>query len=134
MEAWNRLPPRNSCEPTSKSARLPRISSSPPSSCRLAFKAYRKSRWGASGGKSDGEQLDSLPNGKVRFAAVYGNGAALGFTPQEVRRMSMWQFMAAVDGYVKANSTDDGGLSQKEKDELWEWVSEGRVALLAKYG
>ncbi|MBA8838176.1 hypothetical protein [Ochrobactrum sp. RH2CCR150] len=41
--------------------------------------------------------------------------------------MSMWQFMAAVDGYVKANSTDDGGLSQKEKDELWEWVSEGRA-------
>jgi len=39
--------------------------------------------------------------------------------------MSMWQFMAAVDGYVKANSTDDAGLSQKEKDELWEWVSEG---------
>ena len=39
--------------------------------------------------------------------------------------MSMWQFMAAVDGYVKANSTDDGGLSQAEKEELWEWVSEG---------
>ncbi len=39
--------------------------------------------------------------------------------------MSMWQFMAAVDGYVTANSTDDGGLSQKEKDELWEWVNEG---------
>ncbi|NKC04450.1 hypothetical protein HED55_18110 [Ochrobactrum haematophilum] len=29
--------------------------------------------------------------------------------------MSMWQFMAAVDGYVTANSTDDGGLSKKEK-------------------
>lgn len=36
----------------------------------------------------------------------------------------MWQFMAAVDGYVKANSTHDGGLNQAEKDELWKWLSE----------
>lgn len=39
--------------------------------------------------------------------------------------MSMWQFMAAVDGYVKANSSEDQkGLSAKEKDDLWAWVSE----------
>lgn len=35
----------------------------------------------------------------------------------------MWQFMAAVDGYVKANTPEnERGLSEKEKDELWEFV------------
>lgn len=47
----------------------------------------------------------------------------MGFTPQEVGAMSMWQFFNVVEGYIKANSPDDGkGLSDKEKDELWEWV------------
>lgn len=27
----------------------------------------------------------------------------------------MWQFLAAIDAYVKASSTEDGGLNQKEK-------------------
>lgn len=36
--------------------------------------------------------------------------------------MSMWQYMAAVDGYIKANTSDDGALSEKEKDDLWEWL------------
>lgn len=33
--------------------------------------------------------------------------------------MSVWQFMAVVDGYVEANSKDDG-LSEQEKDELYD--------------
>lgn len=39
--------------------------------------------------------------------------------------MSMWQFMAAIDGYEKANSSesDSNKLSDQEKDELWEMVS-----------
>lgn len=37
--------------------------------------------------------------------------------------MSMWQFMAAIDGYVKANTPEDNqGLSTAEKEELWEWL------------
>lgn len=37
--------------------------------------------------------------------------------------MSMWQFMAAVDGYIRANSTDDGkSLSKSEVDDLWKWL------------
>lgn len=39
--------------------------------------------------------------------------------------MSMWQFLAAVDGYIAANSTEDKGLSEAEKDELFAWVMEG---------
>lgn len=35
----------------------------------------------------------------------------------------MWQFMAAIDGYVKANTPEgELGLSAVEKDELWEWL------------
>jgi hypothetical protein len=46
----------------------------------------------------------------------------MGFTPQQVNEMSMWQFMAAVDGYVEANTADDRSLTTKEIDELWDWL------------
>jgi len=47
----------------------------------------------------------------------------MGFTPQQVGKMSVWQFIAAVDGYVAANTPeDDKSLTQKEKDELAEWL------------
>jgi len=36
--------------------------------------------------------------------------------------MSMWQFMAAVEGYVKANGPEDGKMSDKEADDLFEWL------------
>jgi hypothetical protein len=36
--------------------------------------------------------------------------------------MSMWQYLAAVDGYVKANSPDDGKLSSAEIDDVWQWM------------
>ncbi|QKC99176.1 hypothetical protein [Mesorhizobium sp. NZP2298] len=58
----------------------------------------------------------------MRFAAIYGTGAAIGFTPQQVNEMSPWQYLAAVDGYIKANSSDDGELTAKEIDELWDWL------------
>ena len=47
----------------------------------------------------------------------------MGFTPQEVGRMSVWQYMAALDGYIAANSAeDDKSLSSKERDELADWM------------
>lgn len=37
--------------------------------------------------------------------------------------MSVWQFMAAVDGYVKANTSEENAsLSAKEADDLWGWL------------
>lgn len=36
--------------------------------------------------------------------------------------MSMWQFFAAVDGYIKAHGADEQGLSGGEQDELWKLV------------
>ena len=48
----------------------------------------------------------------------------MGFSPTEVNQMSVWQFMAAVEGYVKANTPKDNGkLSNAEKDELFDWIS-----------
>jgi hypothetical protein len=60
----------------------------------------------------------------LRFGAIYGNGAAMGYTPQEVRAMSMWQYMAAIDGYIAANSPDDKGMTAKEADDIWDFIQE----------
>jgi hypothetical protein len=47
----------------------------------------------------------------------------MGFHPQAVRAMSMFQYFAAVDGFMKANSPDDQkSLSDKEKDDLFAWI------------
>ena len=47
----------------------------------------------------------------------------MSFTPQQVNEMSMWQFLAAWDGYQLANgAADKGKLSDKEKDDLWDWL------------
>lgn len=37
--------------------------------------------------------------------------------------MSVWQYMAALDGYARANDPDgDKRLSGSEQDELWDWL------------
>lgn len=37
--------------------------------------------------------------------------------------MSVWQFLAATEGYRKAHDPDgDKELSVSEADELWEWI------------
>jgi hypothetical protein len=47
----------------------------------------------------------------------------MGFSPQEVDRMSPWQFMAALEGFVSAHDPDgDKRLSDSEKDDLWQWL------------
>lgn len=48
----------------------------------------------------------------------------MGFTPQQVNAMSVWQFEAAVAGYIAANSASDGNkLSEGEADDLFDWIS-----------
>lgn len=47
----------------------------------------------------------------------------MGFTPQEVDRMSVWQYAAAVEGFNRANAADGGNkLTDAEKAELSEWI------------
>ncbi len=74
---------------------------------------------GQGGGASD----DPLPDGRMRVADIYGVAAVMGFTPQDVDAMSMWQFMAALDGYSKAHDPKaKGKLNDAERDDLWELV------------
>ncbi|WP_323034106.1 GTA-gp10 family protein [Pararhodobacter sp.] len=72
------------------------------------------------GGEGD---ADPLPDGKIRVADILGAAAVMGFTPQEVGEMSLWQFLAALDGYAKAHDPKSGQkLKAGEKDDLWEMV------------
>ena len=45
----------------------------------------------------------------------------MGFSPQQIDRMSVWQFMAALDGWMQGHG-GGGGLTEAEKDELWDWM------------
>lgn len=41
----------------------------------------------------------------------------------EIKEMSMWEYMASVDGYAKVHFPEKAGaLSEKDKDDLWEMV------------
>lgn len=43
----------------------------------------------------------------------------MGFTPQQIDAMSLWQFQSAVNGYADAHDPDgDKGLDQEELNEL----------------
>jgi len=43
----------------------------------------------------------------------------MGFTPQEIDRMSVWQYMTCVQGYIEANTTDEAqGMAQDERDAV----------------
>jgi hypothetical protein len=37
---------------------------------------------------------------------IYGNGAAMGFTPAQIDQMSPWQFAACVAGHNRANGVE----------------------------
>lgn len=46
-------------------------------------------------------------------------------TPDQVKACSIWEFQAAVDGWIAANAPGSGNaLSEAEKDEIWEAVLE----------
>lgn len=48
----------------------------------------------------------------------------MGYSPQQVNEMSMWQYLSAVDGYVKGNDPDAAKeLSAQEVDDLWALVT-----------
>ena len=39
-------------------------------------------------------------------------------TPQQIDRMSMWQFWAVLSGAVEGQE----GLTAEEADDLWDWL------------
>ncbi|OQM77573.1 GTA-gp10 family protein [Manganibacter manganicus] len=50
--------------------------------------------------------------------SAYRSGFAMGLRPADVDAMALWEFLAAVEAF----SSKGGGLSEVEKDELWEWI------------
>lgn len=51
----------------------------------------------------------------------------MGFTVPQIHEMSLWQFMAQVDGYVAANSPEGekgGTLSDAEINDLAKFMDE----------
>lgn len=47
----------------------------------------------------------------------------MGFSPQQVDAMSVWQYVAAVEGYQKAHDPKgDGKLAPDEVDDIAEWL------------
>lgn len=57
------------------------------------------------------------------MSEVYGSGAVMGMSPSEVDKTSMWKFMAAAEGFAKANDPGSRNeLSSSEAEELWDWM------------
>lgn len=49
----------------------------------------------------------------------------MGFTPQQVDEMSLWQYFSALNGYLAAHTPKDAKkLTASEADDLWEWVQD----------
>ncbi len=47
----------------------------------------------------------------------------MGFTPQQINKMSMFQFLAAAEGYASAHETEEpGAMNNQEQDEIWAWM------------
>lgn len=47
----------------------------------------------------------------------------MGFTPQQVWDMSIWEYTAAVDGYIRANDPDASKeMSAAEVEDVWAWM------------
>jgi hypothetical protein len=47
----------------------------------------------------------------------------MGYSPQQINDMSLWQFMAVYDGYSQANMTEEQRRSQPMSDEEFEIAS-----------
>ncbi|WWT40012.1 hypothetical protein [Nostoc phage Nsp-JY10] len=48
----------------------------------------------------------------------------MGLSPQEVMGLSIFEYLAALDGFIQAKDPEgDKKLSESEKDELWTWLN-----------
>ncbi|MBO9100001.1 MULTISPECIES: gene transfer agent family protein [unclassified Rhizobium] len=74
------------------------------------------------GAGAKGDEIETS-DGKLKTKDIYGAGAVMGFSPQQINEMTVWQFMAAFDGYVKHHSDEGEKLSEKDADELFEWLT-----------
>lgn len=52
----------------------------------------------------------------IDFRDLYGLGVVMGFSPQQVGEMSLWQFMACADGWARANSPDAAKITNDDDE------------------
>ena len=78
-------------------------------------------------GATSGYSHEQPERGKMEFAPIYGKGAVMGMTPQDVNKMTVWQFIAAWEGYVKHHSGDDK-MTEKESQDLFDWLQSQEFA------
>lgn len=76
-----------------------------------------------SGSKKD-DGKTSEEDVKLKSRDYYGAGAIVGYTPQEVDNMSLHQAKAAFDGYSDHHSGSKGGMTEDDRDILFEMVLE----------
>lgn len=56
---------------------------------------------------------------------MIGLAAAMGFSPRAFGEMSVFEFNAAVTGYLRAHAPEDKtAISPAEEDALWEFIQE----------
>lgn len=48
----------------------------------------------------------------------------MGMSPQQIDANSLWQNLAMFEGYAKAHEEQAGKLTDKEKDEIWDWMQD----------
>lgn len=51
----------------------------------------------------------------------------MGFSPAQIDAMSIWEFVAVLDGYIEANTVEDSkkvNLSEEEKEEMYNAIME----------
>jgi hypothetical protein len=47
----------------------------------------------------------------------------MGLSPQEVLGLSIFEYLAALDGFIEINDPEgEKRLAESEKDELWDWL------------
>jgi len=64
-------------------------------------------------GEADGEPFNRK--------SVYRSALAMGLRPADVDAMTLHDFLVLVAAFT----SNAGGMSEAEKDELWEWIREG---------
>lgn len=50
----------------------------------------------------------------MKFSAIYGNGALMGFTPPQIKLMSLWEFQCAFAAWARFN----GAKSDKPSEGM----------------
>lgn len=59
----------------------------------------------------------------------------MGFTPSDVDRMSVFQYMSALDGYAQAHGAEgDKSLSSDETDDIWSWLNSKEPIIVSVKG